>query len=132
MSELYLIAHKVRGEPAFDVAIRMECPECPEGTDQGFCAECDGTGYWWIIPTSGHRAYPWWDLPINFYNDSDSKSSWGASFYLNKGPNQPAAHWDLPDMPSNLPDHYTTRADPSRPKLSDLFKPKPFTMNRRI
>jgi hypothetical protein len=31
----------------------MECPLCSEG-----CPECDHLGYWWIIPTSGHRAYP--------------------------------------------------------------------------
>lgn len=57
--ELYLIAHKVRGEPAFDVATRMSCPHCDDqsGTPLG-CHECDSLGYWWIIPTSGHRAYP--------------------------------------------------------------------------
>ena len=48
MSEPYLIAHKVRGEPAFDIAIKMNM----DGED------------WWIIPTSGHRAYPYsvWKL----------------------------------------------------------------------
>jgi hypothetical protein len=40
----YLIAHKVRGERAFDVAIRLDI-----GSEIG-----------WIIPTSGHRAYPYW------------------------------------------------------------------------
>lgn len=38
----YLILHKVRGSPAFDIAIRMRI-----GQEDG-----------WIIPTSGHRAYP--------------------------------------------------------------------------
>jgi hypothetical protein len=42
MSESYLILHKVRGEPAFDVAVRIKI-----GDEDG-----------WIIPTSGHRAYP--------------------------------------------------------------------------
>ena len=42
---MYLIAHKVRGERAFDVA------------------ELDGNG-WWIIPTSGHRAYPYWTYKL--------------------------------------------------------------------
>src|SRR5262245_8278432 len=42
MTELYLIAHKVRGEPAFDIAARVQI-----GDEEG-----------WIIPTSGHRAYP--------------------------------------------------------------------------
>ena len=45
---LFLIAHKVRGEAALDVAELMH-------TDRGD---------WWIIPTSGHRAYPFlfWKL----------------------------------------------------------------------
>ena len=42
MSDLYLILHKVRGEPAFDIATRLQIAD-----EEG-----------WIIPTSGHRAYP--------------------------------------------------------------------------
>ncbi len=43
--EPYLICHKVRGASAFDIAIRMEV----------------NGEFWWIIPTSGHRAHPlWW------------------------------------------------------------------------
>lgn len=42
MSELYLILHKVRGEPAFDIAQRIRI-----GNEDG-----------WIVPTSGHRAHP--------------------------------------------------------------------------
>ncbi len=66
MSDPYLIAHKVRGEPAFDVAVRMVCRVCQEfGNDFGpGCHECDGLGYWWIIPTSGHRAYPFWSTEL--------------------------------------------------------------------
>ncbi len=47
MTEPYLIAHKVRGEPAFDIAVRMQCPEC-NGDDamQMSCGECDYLGYW--------------------------------------------------------------------------------------
>ncbi len=45
---LYLIAHKVRGAPAFDVAEKVQI-----GEEEGF-----------IIPTSGHRAYPFWYLPF--------------------------------------------------------------------
>jgi hypothetical protein len=56
---IYLIAHKVRGEPAFDIGIRSECPECRSAG----CHECTD-GYWWIIPTSGHRAYPYWHYPL--------------------------------------------------------------------
>jgi hypothetical protein len=51
-SEPYLILHKVRGAPAFDIAIQMfvECESDP--------------GPWWIIPTSGHRAYPAMEWPL--------------------------------------------------------------------
>ena len=50
LGELYLILHKVRGEPAFDIAE---------------CIGEDGDGEIWIIPTSGHRCYPLhsWSLP---------------------------------------------------------------------
>ena len=75
MSELYLIAHKVRGEPAFDIAINM--------------------GGWWIIPTSGHRAYPYWHQPI----------------YLED--------WQLPPVPADLPDHYPV-AQKAPTNLDDL------------
>src|SRR5262245_12177604 len=40
--ERYLILHKVSGEPAFDIAHRLE-------TDEEI----------WIVSTSGHRAYPY-------------------------------------------------------------------------
>jgi hypothetical protein len=43
MNDLYLILHKVRGEPAVDVAARIYLS--------------GGDCIWWI-PTSGHRAYP--------------------------------------------------------------------------
>ena len=94
MTELFLIAHKVRGEPAFDVAARMDCPLCKgEGGyihDYGAdtCEECNANGYWWIIPTSGHRAYP--------YN-------WAYYEFESLLP-------PCDGMPSNLPDHYPTRA----------------------
>jgi hypothetical protein len=39
MTELFLIAHKVRGEPALDVAQQMQV----------------GDETWWIIPTSDGR-----------------------------------------------------------------------------
>jgi hypothetical protein len=68
MTQLYVIAHKVRSEPAFDIAVRIDCPIC-EG-DNDVCHECDDKGYWWIIPTSGHRAYPYdwtvFDEPAEF------------------------------------------------------------------
>src|SRR5678816_1922295 len=45
MTESFLILHKVRGEPAFDIATLI-------GEDSDVPI--------WIIPTSGHRAYPLW------------------------------------------------------------------------
>ena len=49
MTEPFLILHKVRGEPSFDIAVQI-------GEDSD--------GPLWIIPTSGHRAYPYrrWSL----------------------------------------------------------------------
>jgi hypothetical protein len=97
MTQPYLIAHKVHGAPAFDVAIRIDCPEC---TALG-CAECNGLGYWFIVPTSGHRAYPWWDQPLE----------------------TPI----IGGMPAGLPDHYSAAPAPAaaRPAfLQALLKPK--------
>jgi hypothetical protein len=45
----HLILHKVRGEPAFDIASKLQI-----GDEEG-----------WIIPTSGHRAYPYKTWPID-------------------------------------------------------------------
>lgn len=49
MSEPFLILHKVRGEPAYDVA--------------EYLGE-DNDGPLWIIPTSGHRAWPIESRPL--------------------------------------------------------------------
>lgn len=57
MSEPFLILHRVRGQPAFDIAHQMPCPLTPPHHD---CAECNDTGYWWILSTCGYRAYPYW------------------------------------------------------------------------
>jgi hypothetical protein len=51
MSDLYLIAHKVRGEAAFDIAQRL--PELDKDGEEA-----------WIIPTSGHRAFPFWTFEL--------------------------------------------------------------------
>lgn len=77
MTELYLIAHKVRGEPAFDVAINIG-------------SEVDGD--MWIIPTSGHRAYPYW------YSELVTAD-------METGP-----------MPEDLPDHYPINKPSSAPR----------------
>lgn len=76
MTEFYLIAHKVRGEPAFDIAIKMHVEALEED--------------WWIIPTSGHRAYPYW--------------SEGLLHIMTMS--------EVPPMPTDLPDHYEVSAAP--------------------
>jgi hypothetical protein len=115
----YLIAHKVRGERAFDVAERITCPEC-SGTssfDNGEgCIECDNLGYWWIIPTSGHRAYPYHSISL-----ADCINGWE----------------NIDILPSDWPDHYITSASPKPAGFSlkgvlaglGLLKP---TVNRRL
>lgn len=128
MINLYLIAHKVRGKPAFDAAQRMRCPICcvkQESFGPITCDECEASdGWWWIIPTSGHRAYPYWqqaliDFPI--YNDDLSSN--------------------MPEMPANWPDHYAINDRPSdreamvlRPALSNLLglKKPPADFKRRV
>lgn len=88
--ELFLILHKVRGQPAFDIAQRLTI-----GDEEG-----------WIIPTSGHRAYPCWHFSI--------KTMQGMPW------------WECPcDVPATLPDHYSTNATP-RPSLREvlnIFRP---------
>jgi hypothetical protein len=73
---LYLILHKVRGAPAWDVAEKVD--------DM------------WIIPTSGHRAYPFLVVnPIDMIACAE-------------GP-----EWDA------LPDHYQVSASKTKKKDPD-------------
>jgi hypothetical protein len=62
----------------------------------GNCSACDD-GYWWIIPTSGHRAYPYltWNLE-DLFDGSD----------INMNGHHPKP-WDLIEgCPQDWPDHY--------------------------
>lgn len=125
VSEPFLIAHSVRGAAAFDVAEQMLCPLC-EGrswvanadTCEGFaCIECDSLGYWWIIPTSGHRAYPYWSHPLNHAVDWAMMRIHGHA---------------VPEMPSGWPDHYKIGPAPKL-DIKSLFKamnPKPHIARR--
>lgn len=100
MAELFLIAHKVRGEPAFDIADRAD--------DMGTASD---PGPWWIIPTSGHRAYPYWYQHLN---------QLGA--VKDDVPDLPLDHV-VPPMPDPWPDHYEVHAAPKgQGKVSGLFK----------
>jgi hypothetical protein len=73
MADLYLIAHKVRGEGTIDIATPLQI-----GQEEG-----------WIIPTSGHRAYPYWTHKLD-----------DLFAYQNVG-----------EPPADLRDHYPAPAD---------------------
>lgn len=101
---LYLILHKVRGEPALDIAQRVQI------------GEEDG----WIIPTSGHRAYPVSIWPVHE----------PVTDHLREYATEP--QW------TDTPDHYQTSASPRKVKIEidfgELFdepqviiKPRKFT-----
>jgi len=84
--EQFLIAHKVRGEPAFDIAINI-------GNEED--------GDMWIIPTSGHRAYPYWKVEVDALLVDQTASVHPFVIHL------------LPSlMPPDLPDHYEVSAAP--------------------
>ena len=111
MSEPYLIVHVVRSEPAFDIAIRCD--------DMG--TESDPAP-WWIIPTSGHRAYPYWTSPTPL---EDILYCYGKFMPQDMEP------------PADWPDHYSTLPAPrGQGLLSNLaetlgFAPKPIKIRRR-
>lgn len=105
---LYLIAHKVRGQPAFDIAHRLQV-----GDEEG-----------WIIPTSGHRAYPYWYERL--------------AGILRLHRHEWEEHLVGP-MPPDWPDHYAARSAPSTSKpdprslLASLGLLKPAApINRRV
>lgn len=96
MTEPYLIAHLVRGEPAFDIAIRMDGPD--EDGDE-----------WWIIPTSGHRAYPYWYHKLeDMYSHPDNGSLTAREMI------------GTDEAPSGWPDHYPHSASPTPRTAPDL------------
>lgn len=82
MSEPYLILHKVRGEPAFDIAHKLIF-----GEEEG-----------WIVGTSGHRAYPWFSQPLGEIVQNDLMD-------LFREGNKDA-------FPPDWPDHYSCNDHP--------------------
>lgn len=88
MTEPFLILHRVRGEPAFDIAEKI-------GEDSD--------GDIWIIPTSGHRAYPFNSWNLNKLAPADSIDRDG--------------DYDLVTenlaLPPDWPDHYACNDRPA-------------------
>lgn len=77
----HLILHKVRGEPAFDVAESLQI-----GDEEG-----------WIIPTSGHRAYPFMVWNLEDLADISDVNINGQHIYP----------WTMDGrLPADWPDHY--------------------------
>lgn len=116
MSELYLIAHKVRNEATFDVATKMMCPHCPGYLEnQGFgCFDCEDKGFWWIIPTSGHRAWPYWSININDMSE-------GGVVTYSIGTDKSVVYLNPPAMPTGWPDHFKSLPAP-KVDITSLFK----------
>lgn len=99
----YLIAHKVRGEVAFDIA--EYCTDMGTDTDPG---------PWWIIPTSGHRAHAImsWPLDILAYDFQNADGSFTHARVMDDvGPL--AANPDF----HKYPDHYHSNNRVSIPVL---------------
>jgi hypothetical protein len=87
--ELFLILHKVRGEPAYDIAQRMDVEQDDEP--------------WYLIPTSGHRAYPYAKWPL----EQAYKDVAGVADRLGDDTNWP-----------DWPDHYEVNAAPGKGKFT--------------
>lgn len=124
---LYLIAHKVRGEPAFDVALRAD----DMGTDSD-------PGPWWIIPTSGHRAYPY-IIPTTGEEaviPLDDLYQYGTEWPVTGEWFEWIKRLAIDPVP-NHPDHYITTAPataptPPRDLLRALGLVKPVKIERRL
>lgn len=122
--EPFLICHVVRGEPAFDIAIKQDCAIClGDGVktvddEDGFCDECDGEGYWWIVATSGHRARPFWHTALAWAVGGTNTMDF------------------LSQAPPGWPDHYPLNKSPKEPGLLDRIlgslRPKAEPIKRRV
>lgn len=101
MNEPYLILHKVRGEPAFDIAERV-------GEDSD--------GEIWIIPTSGHRAYPYEAMKLG--EMEHRPTGW-----------VPTGEWfdwvKEVKMNHEWPDHYSCNDRPIRHEVKPSSRPRP-------
>lgn len=123
MSDPFLILHKVRGEPAFDIAIKMPCPSCQPGVEiadesMSGCDLCDGLNVLWIIPTSGHRAHPYWYIAVNdLYPKELAQMDSDIDYGLTEDTIGEAFTAGRMAMPSPWPDHYPSRSGDA-PKIN--------------
>jgi hypothetical protein len=120
MTEPYLIAHVVRGQPAFDIAERIQI-----GDEEG-----------WIIPTSGHRAYPLWAEPLMASMSPREQAPTTLDIYWVC--DQPAFGYGTASVQTtDHPDHFAPSAAPRGTGLiTNLAErlgllPKPPTITRR-
>jgi hypothetical protein len=115
-SEPYLICHLVRGEPAFDIAIKQCEGEAPCQPNCGCYPECK-TETVWIIPTSGHRAYPFWVEPLmaSMRPREDAPTTIDIYWVCDK----PSLGYGTTSISNfdSWPDHYTTSSAPKPPGL---------------
>jgi hypothetical protein len=82
MTEQYLILHKVRGEPQYDIA-----EKCMIGDEEG-----------WVLCTCGHRAFPYWHKPVWELRLAGKDGGW--------------EFLDNDVMPEDWPEHYASKPEP--------------------
>lgn len=93
----HLILHKVRGEPAFDVAHLVRV--------------ADETV--WIVSTSGHRAYPCMTWPLEDLLDTSDIN--------NNGTHNRPTDYEANEALVALPDHYQTLPATPKRNLGELL-----------
>jgi hypothetical protein len=95
LSDPYLILHLVRGEPEFGVAMSME----------------RNGETWWVICSSGHRAFPFRKWHIGDLADVSDINYAGRH-------DRPIDFLDT--IPEGWPDHYGAQTAPKRSDLDAL------------
>lgn len=89
--QLYLVAHKCRGELTFDVAVQTDI------------VMSDGPV--WIMPTTGHRVYPFWAIKME-----------NLHVLALQGPAFVRLMEAVPEIPEGHRDHYAINDKPFRPE----------------
>jgi hypothetical protein len=94
-TEPHLILHLVRGEPEFGVAVPLE----------------RGTETWWVICSSGHRAWPFKKWPLSDLADTSDINYAGRH-------NRPIDFLDT--IPADWPDHYGAAKSWIKQKVAEI------------